>query len=149
MAMQGGTLKDYWSRKLLTMQRVGSEHVSKKDRTSQVWKTGIVSLCDSLHHLNDMGLAGFKLERDSVDYKEVTSAAWDGLRCTQGRSNSHRQSSRPAGGQMEDSRLPHVTLSWSDIVDICSSDCSSLLRWLLPVWAFAPPVLCCLPFPFL
>lgn len=27
IAMQGGTLEDYWSRKLLTTQRVGSEHV--------------------------------------------------------------------------------------------------------------------------
>lgn len=35
-AMQGGTLEDYWSRKLLTTQRVGSEHVFQKDRTSQV-----------------------------------------------------------------------------------------------------------------
>lgn len=36
IAMQGGTLEDYWSRKLLTMQRVGSERGFKRDRTSQV-----------------------------------------------------------------------------------------------------------------
>lgn len=36
IAMQGETFKGYWSRKLLTMQRVGNEHGFKRDRTSQV-----------------------------------------------------------------------------------------------------------------
>lgn len=70
IAMQGGTLEDYWSRKLLTMQRVGSERGFKRDRTSQVRKRGIVSLCDSAP-TKGIG-AGWIL--DFFAYKQVSTA---------------------------------------------------------------------------
>lgn len=81
IAMQGGTLEDYWSRKLLTMQRVGSEHGFKRDRTSQVWKRGIVSLFDSAPTKS----TGAGWIQDGswffFAYKQVSGATWDGLRC--------------------------------------------------------------------
>lgn len=59
------------------MQRVGSERGFKRDRTSQVRKRGIVSLCDSAP-TKGIG-AGWIL--DFFAYKQVSSATWDGLRC--------------------------------------------------------------------